>query len=329
MNSMEILSPGLLSTIQDLGRFGYQASGFAPTGACDALSLKRANALVGNDPGEAAVEMMLLGITAYFRASCVIALAGADMSPKINGTPVENGTAIRVDPGDVLELSGTRDGMGCYLAVSGGFDLPLVMGSRSTGLRFGVGGFEGRKLARGDMLPLRNPVVDLPDLDCRRLISRPVFSKHTVLRAIPGPQDDMFSKAELAGFFSHPYSVTNATDRMGIRLEGEPIVPKTTSDIISDGTAFGAIQVPSGGQPIILMADRQTTGGYAKIATVITADLPRAAQMRPGCTVRFLPVTVEEAQDILAAANKAYEEEYRLLNGSFPASPKTQTGEKS
>ena len=320
--SIEILSPGLLSTIQDLGRIGYQASGFAPTGACDFLSMKRVNALVGNDPGEAVIEMMLLGITAYFRAACVIALAGADMAPKINGTAVENGTAIRVDPGDVLELSGTRDGMGCYLAVSGGFDIPPVMGSRSTGLRFGVGGFEGRKLARGDMLPLRAPVPDLPDLVCRRLISRPVFGKHNVLRAIPGPQDDMFSDKELNGFFSHPYSVTNATDRMGIRLEGEPIVPKRTSDIISDGTVFGAIQVPSGGQPIILMADRQTTGGYAKIAAVITADLPRAAQMRPGCTVRFMPVTVEEAQEILAADNKAYAEEYRLLNGFLPGQRK-------
>ena len=318
--SIEILSPGLLTTIQDLGRFGYQASGFAPSGASDTLSLKRANALVGNDPGEAALEMMLLGITAYFRASCVIALTGADMSPKVNGADVENGTAIRMDPGDVLELSGTRDGMGCYLAVSGGFDVPLVMGSRSTGLRFGVGGFQGRKIARGDMLPLRNPIVDLPDLDCRRLISRPVYGRHVMLRAVPGPQDEMFSDAELQGFFSHPYSVTNATDRMGIRLEGEPIVPKNTSDIISDGTVFGAVQVPSGGQPIILMADRQTTGGYAKIATVITADLPRAAQMRPGNTVRFMPVSVEQAQEILAAANKNYEEEYRLLNGgAFPA----------
>ena len=170
------------------------------------------------------------------------------------------------------------------------------------------------------MIPLRSPVPDLPDLDRRRLISKPVFGKHIVLRAVPGPQDYMFSEEELNGFFSHPYSVTNATDRMGIRLEGEPIVPKTSSDIISDGTAFGAIQVPTGGQPIILMADRQTTGGYAKIATVITADLPRAAQMRPGCTVRFMAVTVEEAQDILAVENRAFLEEYRLLNGSYPVS---------
>ena len=317
--SIEILSPGLLSTIQDLGRFGFQESGFAPSGASDSLSMKRANALVGNDPGEAVLEMMLLGITAYFRAACVIALTGADMSPKLNGGNIENGCAIRVEPGDVLELSGTSDGMGCYLAVAGGFDLPAVMGSRSTGLRFGMGGFQGRRLAQGDMLPLRRPVPDLEDLDRRRLSSRPVFGRHIVLRAVPGPQDYMFSAAELKGFFSHPYSVTNATDRMGIRLEGEPIVPKSSSDIISDGTAFGAIQVPTGGQPIILMADRQTTGGYAKIATVITADLPRAAQMRPGCTVRFMAVTVEEAQDILAMENKAFLEEYRLLNGAYPA----------
>ncbi len=316
--SMEILSPGLLSTIQDLGRFGFQESGFAPSGASDPLSMKRANALVGNDPGEAVIEMMLLGITAYFRAACVIALAGADMSPKLNGAEVENGCAIRVEPGDVLELSGTRDGMGCYLAAAGGFDIPAVMGSRSTGLRFGLGGFQGRRLVQGDLLPFRSPVPDLPDLDSRRLISKPVYARHIVLRAVAGPQDYMFSETELEGFFSRPYSVTNATDRMGIRLEGEPIVPKISCDIISDGTTFGAIQVPSGGQPIILMADRQTTGGYAKIATVITADLPRAAQMRPGTIVRFMAVAVEEAQDILAAENKAFEEEYRLLNGSCP-----------
>ena len=319
--SMEILSPGLLSTIQDLGRFGYQASGFAPTGAADTLSMKRANALVGNEPGEAVLEMMLLGVTARFHTACVIALTGADMAPKINGSDVENGAALRVDAGDVLELSGTRDGMGCYLAVAGGFDIPLVMGSRSTGMRFGVGGFKGRKLMRGDVIRLRAPATDLSEIECRRLPSRPVFSRHVVLRAVPGPQDDMFSEEELNGFFSLPYSVTNATDRMGIRLEGKPIVSKNTSDIISDGTVFGAVQVPSGGQPIILMADRQTTGGYAKIATVITADLPRAAQMRPGNTVRFMRVSVEQAQEILAAANKNYEEEYRLLNGgAFPAS---------
>lgn len=318
--SMEILSPGLLSTIQDLGRFGFQSSGFAPSGASDSRSMKRANALVGNDPGEAALEMMLLGVTARFHSDNVIALTGADMAPKLNGADVENGAAIRISAGDVLELSGTRDGMGCYLAVSGGFDLPLVMGSRSTGLRFGVGGYEGRRLKRGDILKLRAPLSNLPDLPRRRLISLPVFGKHVVLRAVPGPQDDMFSEKEMQGFFSRPYSVTNATDRMGIRLEGDPIVPKSSSDIVSDGTVFGAIQVPSGGQPIILMADRQTTGGYAKIATVISADLPRAAQMIPGCTVRFMRVTVEEAQEILAAENKAFEEEYRLLNGTYPAS---------
>ncbi|MCR5683727.1 MAG: biotin-dependent carboxyltransferase family protein [Clostridiales bacterium] len=317
---MEILHPGLLSTIQDLGRFGYQASGFAPTGASDFLSMKRANALVGNDPGEAVLEMMLLGITAKFHTACVIAITGADMTPKINGFAVENGVAIRITPGDVLEFSGTRGGTCCYLAVSGGFDIPLVMGSRSTGLRFAVGGFNGRKLKMGDQLKLRAPVPDLPNFQCRRLTSMPVFSKHVVLRAIAGPQDFMFSDTEIAGFFSRPYSVTNATDRMGIRLEGEPIVPKVTSDIISDGTVFGAIQVPSGGQPIILMADRQTTGGYAKIATIITADLPRAAQMTPGCTVRFMRVTIDQAQDILALEKASFEEEYRLLNATYPNS---------
>ena len=316
--SMEIIRPGLMSTIQDLGRFGYQASGFAPTGACDSLSMKRANALVGNAPGEAVLEMMLLGITAKFHTACVIALTGADMTPKINGFSVENGTAIRVSAGDTLELSGTRGGMCCYLAVSGGFDVPVIMGSRSTGIRFALGGYNGRRLAAGDRLQLRAPVPDLPNFQCRRLTTMPVFSKHVALRAIPGPQDAMFSESELKAFFSRPYSVTNATDRMGIRLEGEPLIPKKTSDIISDGTVFGAIQVPSGGQPIILMADRQTTGGYAKIATVITADLPRAAQMTPGCTVRFMRVTIDQAQDILHVERMAFEEEYRLLNATYP-----------
>ena len=318
--SMEILRPGLISTIQDLGRFGYQASGFAPTGACDSLSMRRANALVGNDPGEAVLEMMLLGITAKFNTACVIAITGADMTPKINGFAVENGAAIRIAAGDKLELSGTRGGMCCYLAVSGGFDVPLAMGSRSTGMRFAVGGFEGRRLKAGDVLKLRAPVPDLPNFQCRRLVSMPVFSKHVVLRAVAGPQDYMFSDQEVRAFFSRPYSVTNATDRMGIRLEGEPIIPKTTSDIISDGTAFGAIQVPSGGQPIILMADRQTTGGYAKIATVITADLPRAAQMTPGTSVRFMRVSIDQAQDILALQKMTFEEEYRLINATYPGS---------
>ena len=312
--SMKIIRPGLVSTIQDAGRYGYQAFGFAPGGALDRLSMRKANALVGNDPCEAVIEMMLMGITAEFDAPAVIAVTGANMNPKINGERVETGAALHIAAGDTFEMSGSTAGLCAYLAVAGGFAIERVMGSRSTGMRFNVGGYKGRKLAAGDEIAFRMRITDLPDFDERK-IPMPKITREVTLRAIPGCQDDMFSASELEAFFGRTYTVTNAIDRMGIRLDGTPIVPIDGCDIVSDGTAFGAVQVPTGGQPIILMADRQTTGGYAKIATVITADIPKAAQMMPGSSVIFEKTDIEEAQRLLYAQETRLEREYHRLNG--------------
>ena len=313
--SMVIVRPGLISTIQDEGRFGYQASGFGPGGAMDRVSMKLANILVGNEPGEAVLEMMMLGIAAEFTSNMIIAITGANMSPKINGKPVENGKALKVFAGDMLEMGGTTGGMCGYIAVAGGFMIEPVMGSRSTGMRFSVGGFEGRKLRMGDELEFREQVTYLPNMAARVLPKPQSFSKDIVLRAIPGPQDYMFSKNELNQFFTQKFKTTNAMDRMGIRLEGRAITPENGCDIISDGTALGAIQVPTGGQPIILMADRQTTGGYAKIATVITADISKAGQLTPGATVRFERVGVEAAQQAIRKQEEELAEMNKRING--------------
>jgi biotin-dependent carboxylase-like uncharacterized protein len=304
----------MLTTVQDGGRRGLMASGFSPCGALDTRSLAIANLLVGNRPDEATLEMTLLGITAQFTSGAVIALAGADFSPMLNGIPLPMYTAVAVKGGDTLICQFAKTGCRAYLAVSGGFDIPEVLGSRSTYLKCGIGGFEGRKLAQGDELVFREKnenAVALRKKNKRFLKDLQKWLESAAktpieVRAIPGPQDVVFAEKGVEQFFSQTFTVSNQSDRMGIRLEGEPIVANGSVDIISDGIALGSVQVPSSGKPIILLADRQTTGGYAKIATVISADIPLLAQARPGDSLRFYCVTVREAQ-------RAYRREERII----------------
>ena len=292
---MRVLSPGPLSTIQDAGRTGYQSLGFPVGGAADPDSMREANLLCGNDPGEATLEMTLSGVTVQFLCDTVIALCGADMAPVVNGFPAPMGRAIPLYAGSYLTCSAAKGGIRTYLAVAGGFGVPAVMGSKSTSLKLSLGGFEGRKLAAGDMIPLSESIPTLPDMDSRWIRRTPI-GREVTLRCVPGPQDGMFSPEAVERFFSEPYTVTPASDRMGVRLEGPALDAPNGTDIISDGIAWGSVQIPSGGKPILLLADHQTTGGYAKIATVISADLSKAGQIGPGTTVRFTRVTVEEAQ---------------------------------
>lgn len=291
---VHILNPGMLSTIQDLGRFGYMSTGFSPGGAMDGFALQLANILVGNAPGDGAVEMTVMGMTVRFENPCAIALTGANMQPKLNGRPVPMNQTVAVQAGDTLSCGCAQKGMRSYLAVSGGFDLPQVMGSMSTNMKCGLGGFEGRALKKGDILPLRHQIT--ADMIGLHSCSPEAYMDGALtLRVVLGPQEDMFTDAGIRTFLSHVYRVSEQSDRMGVRLTGPKIENKKGVDIISDGIATGAVQIPSSGTPIIMMADRQTTGGYAKIATVISADLKRVAQAKPGTALRFRAVTLREA----------------------------------
>ena len=310
-NVLKIKAPGPLSTIQDAGRRGFQASGFSPGGAMDLPAARAANLLVGNAMDMAVVEMTMMGITAKFECATHFALTGADFDAHLNDVPVPACQAIRARAGDELRCGFAVAGCRGYLAVAGGFAIDPVLGSCSTNLKCGLGGFEGRKLAAGDVLPLRWPELPFSRVTEYRM-PVPLYIKgkaragaaNITLRAVPGPQDSAFTADGIAQFFSGQYVVTPASDRMGIKLEGAKIEAHAGSDIISDGIAAGSVQVPASGQPIVMMADRQTTGGYAKIATVISADLHLLAQARPGDFVRFVSIDVREAQNIARRAAK-------------------------
>lgn len=307
---LTILSPGPLSTIQDAGRFGALGKGFSPGGAMDTEAMTLANLLVGNAPGVGVLEMTMLGITARFDCDCVISLTGADMSARLNDCPVERYGSISVHSGDVLSMKAAKSGMRAYLAVAGGFDLPLVMGSVSTNLKCDLGGLQGRKLQKGDELPLNQSVTAFQP----RRLSPPDYPDSISLRVLPGPQDDAFTSQGMETFLTSEYTVTDKADRMGLRLSGEKIESKHGVDILSDGIAAGSIQIPASGTPILMMADRQTTGGYAKIATVISADLKYAAQARPGTRIRFAPVSQEEAVRLRREEEKEIRRlEYEML----------------
>lgn len=298
---IEIINPGLLTTVQDKGRRGWQKYGVPVAGAMDGDSLITANLLVGNAPGEAGLEITALGPTLRFCTPVAFALCGGVFSATLDGAALEMGRAYSAPKGSVLQIGAATAGFRCYLAVNGSFDLPLVMGSRSTYLKGGFGGYEGRALKQGDRLPLREPQFWLPNMEGRRCSPMPP-SPSPLLRVLPGPQDDCFTQQGLRTLLSSEYMIGQDSDRMGYRLQGPSIQRAMGFDgnILSDGVAMGSIQVPDG-KPLVMMADRQTTGGYGKIATVISCDLPVLAQCRPGCAIRFASVTMDEAQALSRA----------------------------
>jgi biotin-dependent carboxylase-like uncharacterized protein len=303
--SVTVLNPGLLTTVQDLGRIGYQQFGVSVSGVMDPRSAQLANLLVGNDLGEAVLECTMMGPQLRFdRANC-IALTGGDLGATLDGQPLPRYQAVRVEAGQVLRFAGPKTGCRAFLAFAGGLEIPEVMGSRSTYLKAKIGGLQGRKLEKGDVIPFRAPVTALKRMDDRKLPPEFVPQQTYTLRVVMGPQDDAFLPEGIDTFLGQTYTVTPEFDRMGCRLEGPVIQHKTTGDIISDGIAFGAIQVPSSGQPIVMLADRQTTGGYTKIANVITADFRLLAQLKAGDRVRFQRVTIQRAQHILLAQRAA------------------------
>lgn len=297
MPGLRVIRPGLLTTVQDLGRWGHQASGVPVAGPMDTYSHRLANRLVGNDDQAAALEITLVGPELEAVGDLVCAVAGAEFDLSAGPDRVWCGRPFALCHGAMLRFGSRRAGARATLAVRGGVALSPVLGSRSTSLISRMGPFGGRALAAGDLLPIlpgdvrREPPAAAAPLPLPRGGAR--------LRAIPGPQDAMFTPDALEQFFSAPFTVTPQSNRMGYRLEGPVLAHAGTGDILSDATAVGSVQVPRSGQPILLMADRQTTGGYPKIATVITADLPVAGQLAPGDWVRFAPCARGDALDAL------------------------------
>lgn len=303
--SVTVLNPGLLTTVQDAGRIGYQQFGVPVSGAVDSRAVAVANILVGNPDDEAVLECTMMGPQLRFDADSCIAITGGDLQPVLDGQPVKNYAAIAVSAGQVLRFKGPKAGCRAYIAFAGGLDIPVVMGSRSTYMKGKIGGVEGRKLQKGDVISFRAHKAQLPNMPRRfitpEFIPRPVYT----LRVIMGPQDDAFTPAGMDTFLNETYTVTPEFDRMGCRLEGAEIAHVSGGDIISDGISFGAIQVPSSGKPIIMLADRQTTGGYTKIANVITVDFRLLAQLKAGDKVRFEKISVQQAQALLISYRKA------------------------
>jgi len=294
MDVLKVLTPGAYTTVQDAGRFGFQQMGVPVSGALDDFAFQVANLLVGNHRHQAALEITIMGPRLEVLAEADIALAGARMTVVHNGEPVPAWSNLRVQPGDVLDIHQVQSGCRAYLAVSGGLDVPQIMGSASTYVGGRLGGFDGRPLAAGDILVANGPVSThrarrlpdawIPDYPCDILV-----------RAIPGPQDHFFDQG-LETLFIADYMVTAKADRMGYRLQGPAIDIRADmpSSIISEPSMPGSIQIPADAQPIILFVE-QTVGGYAKIATVISVDLSRVAQATPGDTVRFESVDLDRA----------------------------------
>jgi antagonist of KipI len=308
----KVVEPGPLTTVQDLGRYGFQQFGVPVSGALDEYSSRAANLLVGNAEDAALLEITFMGPKFEVLAAAAIAVTGAEIPILLNGRPQETWEAFSVRQGDTLVFKSARSGVRAYLAVSGGIDVPEVMGSRSTYLGAKLGGFQGRALARGDIVPrgdagVHERTARLPEA------LRPEFRKEIVLRAVPGPQDDFFDRGSET-FFGSEYKVSSKADRMGYRLEGPMVAIKEgmPKSIISEPSLAGAVQVPPDGQPIILLVE-QTVGGYTKVATVISADIPAIAQTRPADLLRFSKVELQEARRIYHGYVRRLEEMREVL----------------
>jgi len=301
VEAFEVLKPGILTTVQDLGRYGFSQFGVPPSGALDPFSFRIGNLLVENQEEEASLEITIMGLKLKTLRDVVIAITGGDLFPTLNGESLEMWRTHLLVEGDVITFKRIRSGCRAYLALSGGFALPKIMGSRSTYLSGKFGGLQGRALKRGDILYTLDRPPPLNKLGLRFPSDWiPSFEKETVLRVIPGSHDHHFTEKGFKTFSSSTYQVTPQCDRMGVRLEGPKIERRSDVEesIISEGLISGAIQVPGDGKPIIILTEL-VTGGYTKIATVISTDLTKVAQLKPGDRVRFEPISIEKAHLLL------------------------------
>ncbi len=307
VDTLEIVNGGMLTTVQDLGRWGYQRFGVPVSGALDPFALRAANLLVGNQEGAACLEMSVLGPQVRLLADTWIALTGGDLTPMLDGEPIPMWRSVRAGSGSVLSFGGPRDGLRGYLAVAGGIDVPVLMGSRSTYFRASMGGYEGRALKASDVLKATEPSGPYEERSLPKDFPAPAYGHTHEARVVLGPQDAAFTSNGVETLLNSTFKVSKDSDRMGYRLEGPTIEHVSGPDIVSDGSALGAVQVPGDGQPIVLLADRGTTGGYSKIATVISSDIGVFAQAMPGDEVRFKSVTVDDAGSILREQCKVLE----------------------
>jgi antagonist of KipI len=297
MKSIQVRNPGLFTTVQDLGRKGFGPMGVSSSGAADPISLRLGNLLVGNPEGAAALEMTLLGGTFLFPEGAILALSGSDFGATLDNLPVDSWLSFEARPGQTLRLGPTRSGARSYLCIQGGIAVEPFLGSASTHTLSGLGGFEGRPLRKGDVVCIGSASQPYR----RRRVAPHILSRllpRKILRCTPGPQSEWVPESAQRLFYESIYRVSEDSDRMGLRLDG-PALPESSGDMITEGVSLGAIQVPLGGSPIILFVDQQTTGGYPKIANVISADMPSVGQLRPRDEIRFEPVDFEVARSLL------------------------------
>ena len=300
---LTVVRPGLLSTVQDLGRWGSQSFGVPVSGAMDTYAHRLANALVGNPAAAATIEVTLLGPELRAERALVAAVAGAEFALTVDGRPVAHQTVFALEPGATLRFGHRHAGSRAYLAVAGGIDTPPVLGSRSTHVLSGMGGVAGRALVSGDALPVGRVSWSATPRAAIRF-HRFGAGATPLLRVMLGPQDTRFSRPSIEALLHEVFRVSPQSNRMGFRLDGPLLTTVRAEEPLSESVPFGAIQVPAGGAPILLMADRQTAGGYPKIATVITADLPLAGQLGPGDELRFTSCTRAEARHALIARER-------------------------
>ncbi|MCW3981951.1 MAG: biotin-dependent carboxyltransferase family protein [Candidatus Bathyarchaeota archaeon] len=299
MKLCRIIRRGLFTTIQDFGRYGFQRYGVPVSGAIDPHAFLAANLLVGNKPNYAVLEITLKGPELLLLNATEIAITGANLSPAINGKPVDSWQTLRVHEGDTLSFGLPKEGCRAYLAVSGGIDVPVLLGSRSTYVRGGFGGFSGRQLREGDIVESFQPEgrlesrLSLP----RELIPR--YRREAAVQVVLGPQVSDFTERGLDVFLASEYTMTTDSDRMGLRLEGPGVEIRDSAYMVSDATPPGSVQVPSEGKPIILLRDAQTTGGYPKIGVVTTPDISRLGQLRPHSRIRFSKISLNKAREKL------------------------------
>ncbi len=307
--TFEIIDGGLLTTVQDTGRYGYQKFGVPNSGGMDLQALKSANILLNNPIDSACLEITIIGPKIKFLKKTFISITGANISPKLNNKDIPMWQSIKISEGDVLEFKELIDGVRGYIGFMGGINVEKVMGSRSTYIPGNIGGFEGRKLQAGDILKsfCNNHINDMHLRKYKPLL----YGHQHEIRIILGPQNDYFSAESISTLLNSEYKISLESDRMGYRLDGPVIKHIHTADIISDGSPNGSIQVPGDGIPIILLSDRGTTGGYTKIATVISTDLSKLGQALPGDIIKFKVITFEEADKLTISERevlKSYEE---------------------
>lgn len=310
-----IKEPGLLSTIQDQGRYGYQSTGISPSGVLDYKSAILANQLVGNEPDEGVIEMTLSGMTFRVLKDTIIALAGASMEFTINGEKYPIGRSIPLAKGDLVKLGQVREGLRTYLAVAGGFKLKKVLGSHSTHLRTAMGGYKGRALEKGDKLPYNGDNKTYSPL----VVKKEATLTDSTIRIVPGPNYDDLTDESKKALVNQPYTITRNSDRMGIRLDGHAL--ETTDgvhDILSEPTQLGNIQVPKNGLPIVLLNDRQTTGGYKRMASVAKVDLPKLVQLGPNERIQFKMIDLKIASELYRSEiEKLFNKEYLTQDKDF------------